>query len=90
LKKIKESDTYDRVALMSLFNSITDSKTFLVYVKSNNVSNVDGNSLIKLIYDLSNDFMKTLITDNIYFDLFSLTRWPNPTETIKTSYSNGI
>jgi hypothetical protein len=73
--QVKDGDTYDHVALMSLLNSVSDNKTFVVYVKTSTVSSVDSNSLVKLIYDLSDGFMKTPTTDKSHFDLMYLAKW---------------
>jgi hypothetical protein len=73
--KLKQGDTYDHLTLMTLLEDVGDSKTFVVYVKSTTVSTLDANSLIKLIYDLCDGYMKSANDDKSHFDVMYLAKW---------------
>ena len=72
--RLKPGDTYDHLTLMTLLADVNDSKTFVVYVKSSTVSTLDANSLVKLIYDLCDNYMKSASGDKSHFDVMYLAK----------------
>lgn len=79
---VKKGDTYDRVALMSLVSEQKDN-TFLIFVKSTTVSVLSSNSLIKMIYDLCDEYMKSASGDKAHFDLMYLAKWSDRCDLFK-------
>lgn len=102
--KIKSGDSYDRLALMGLVDENKDDRTFVIFVKSTTVSVLDSNSLIKMIYDLCDGYMKSSTDEKTHFDLMYLAKWAdrcdlfkpvanvfNPTATlVETSSPQGL
>jgi hypothetical protein len=80
---LKEGDTYDHLALMSLLGEVKDNTTFVVFVKSTTVSVLDSNSLIKMIYDLCDNYMKSAAGDKAHFDLMYLAKWADRCDLFK-------
>jgi len=82
----------DYVRLMTLLN-LSDSNTFVIYVRSTTVSLVPPNNLIKLIYDLCNGYMNSLPQDKQKFDLMYLAKWVDRCDQytiVGTAFNNSV